>query len=54
MHDRDTASGEVVELQFTISPTRPRRQSRECKLIVTCQAKELKGIMGTAVITVTK
>ena len=51
---RNTAKGKVAEASFSISPTAPRKQSQECTLIVTCQSKELKGVMGTASITVTK
>lgn len=47
----------VAEVSFSINPSPPRRGSssstQESKLIVTCHSKELKGIMGTASITVT-
>ncbi|CAI8010090.1 Hemocyte protein-glutamine gamma-glutamyltransferase [Geodia barretti] len=53
---KNTGKGKVAEVSFAISPrSAPRkRQSQSSKLIVTCQSKELKGVMGTACVTITK
>ena len=47
----DVAVGGDVEVTFEVTP-RKMKSTRRRTLIITCQSKQLKGIMGTAAIMV--
>jgi hypothetical protein len=47
--NRSIAARERGELVFQITPQKSRSRSGKARtIVVTCQSKELKGIMGTA------
>ena len=50
---RSVAGGESGEVVFEITPQKSRsRKAQHRTVIVTCQSKEIKGIMGSATFTV--